>query len=433
MAPFAPFENGPRLAVALSGGADSLALCLLLVEWTRHRGGQVIALTVNHGLRRNSAEEARRVASWMASRGVEHHILAWSEPKLGSRIQEAARRARYELLTKWCRENGVLHLCFGHHREDQAETVVMRLSRGSGEDGLAGMSNLVETSDLRILRPLLPVPRAQLRATLMAVDQPWIEDPSNLDPAYTRARTRLMMPELAKLGFLPVHWGGLAERMGRRRVFRERETARLLARGCVVHAQGYALIDRATFADAESDTSIRALARVVTTIGGREYAPAREKIRRVYRSVIAGGQTATLGQCRISPYRRQILVCREARHLPAPLPVDSLLRIIWDARFMIECGMNDGASRHDRSVWLAAVGQRGWNRLVSEDHALSDLAIPHPARIVLPALWDSMGIRAVPGIYSRPGADGADRAFRRFAFRPANPLSGYGFCLAPPD
>ncbi len=139
MATLGPFEATPALAVAVSGGPDSLALAMLAKAWSDARGGSLVALTVDHGLRPESTGEARQVGRWLKKRGIPQRILRWDGPKPGSALQAEARSARYALLTGWCRARGILHLLLGHQREDQAETVLMRLERGSGPDGLAAM------------------------------------------------------------------------------------------------------------------------------------------------------------------------------------------------------------------------------------------------------------------------------------------------------
>ena len=210
MARFAPFEARPHLAVAVSGGADSLALALLADGWARAESGRITALTVDHRLRPGSAEEAARVAHWLRHRAIAHVVLVRDGPGFAGDVQAEARAARYRLLEGWCECQGVLHLLTAHHREDQAETVLLRLARGSGLDGLAGIAAVVERRDCRILRPLLTVPRASLAATLEARGQAWIEDPSNRDPAYARVRLRQAEAVLEREG---TH-GGAAGRDG---------------------------------------------------------------------------------------------------------------------------------------------------------------------------------------------------------------------------
>src|SRR5205085_3421398 len=185
------FDARPFIAVAVSGGPDSLALTILADRWARERGGRLAALTVDHQLRPESAEEARIVGGWLAARGIAHHVLVWTDPKPATGIQEAARAARYRLLAGWCHEQGCLHLLTAHHREDQAETYLIRCRAGSGLDGLAGMSAVREMAGLRLVRPLLALPKARLTALLETERQPFLSDPSNRNPIFERARLRL--------------------------------------------------------------------------------------------------------------------------------------------------------------------------------------------------------------------------------------------------
>src|SRR5579863_7596340 len=143
-----------------------MALTLLTERWVRARGGALTALTIDHRLRRDSAGEARQVGAWLGARGIGHCILPWEGPRPTRSIAAAARAARYGRLEAWCGEHGVLHLLVAHQREDQAETLLLRLARGSGLDGLAGMAAVVEHPNCRILRPLLDQSRARLVAVL---------------------------------------------------------------------------------------------------------------------------------------------------------------------------------------------------------------------------------------------------------------------------
>lgn len=158
MAPLGPFERPPSIAVAVSGGSDSLGLGLLLADWVHERGGQLIVLTIDHGLRAEAAAECARVAEiFTAIPNCSAHILSWQGEKPQHGLQAAARVARYALLADWCRAHGVLHLAVAHTAEDQAETVAMRRAHGSGPLGLAGMAALRPEAGVRLLRPLLRV------------------------------------------------------------------------------------------------------------------------------------------------------------------------------------------------------------------------------------------------------------------------------------
>jgi len=220
MAPLGPFEAPPRLAVAVSGGRDSLALALLTADWCRSTGGEVVGLTVDHRLRTGSGGEARQVGRWLAAAGIAHHVLVRRGELAAGSPQAAARAARYALLGDWCRRQGVLHLLIAHQQEDQAETLLLRLGRGSGLEGLAAMPAVVERVGLRLLRPLLAVPRRRLEATLAARGQPWIDDPSNEDPAYARTALRRLMPPLAAAGIDAGRLAAASGGISRRRVVR---------------------------------------------------------------------------------------------------------------------------------------------------------------------------------------------------------------------
>ena len=179
MAGLGPLEGEPHIAVAVSGGADSLALTLLCKSWVDMRKGTVSALSVDHGLREGSTDEIKQLGKWLVARGIEHIALPWIGNKPRTGLQAAARIARYDLLENWCLKNDVLHLLLGHHQDDQAETFLLRLAHSSGIDGLAGMAGIIEKSHVRLLRPFLTTPKDRLCATLKAASQPWLEDPSN--------------------------------------------------------------------------------------------------------------------------------------------------------------------------------------------------------------------------------------------------------------
>ncbi|MEE2997040.1 MAG: tRNA lysidine(34) synthetase TilS, partial [Pseudomonadota bacterium] len=183
-----PFKTDGPLVVAVSGGADSLGLLSLLTGWAGAKSVSLIALTVDHGLRPESGDEAALVGRWCAEMGVPHDILCWMGDKPVRGIQEAARRARYALLEDWCVRHGASDLLVAHTENDQAETFLFRMSRGSGPDGLAAMPLVSCRGGIRIVRPLLGVSRARMEATLRAAGRTWVDDPGNADRRYTRVR-----------------------------------------------------------------------------------------------------------------------------------------------------------------------------------------------------------------------------------------------------
>lgn len=430
MVPFAPFERGPALAVAVSGGADSMALCLLADQWMRRRGGRVVALVVDHRLRRESAEEVRQVADWLGARGIAVEVLCREGPRPAGGIQAAARTARYRLLTEWCRSTGVLHLALAHHRDDQAETVLLRLACGSGVDGLAAMAGLVEGTDVRLIRPLLGVPGPRLRATLEADGQHWIEDPSNRDPGFARVRLRGLAAELDAAGLNAYRLGRLAGALGRARGFMERAVADFLATAVTVHPAGFCRLDPAAYRAAPDAVSRRALVRLLLCVGGGHYPPRRQRLERLHRLLaderLGGGRT--LGGCRILRRRGGVLICREADVAKEEQRLVDAVPARWDRRFVV--GLAGRGAQTRCAFTVARLGRAGWAEVAATGPVPGATLIPGEARAALPAFFDLDGVVAVPHLrFIRAELGRNDKLTFNAVFKPAQPLGPAAFAF----
>jgi tRNA(Ile)-lysidine synthase len=208
--PLDPLRAEPALLLAVSGGPDSTALLLMAAEWA---GGPALhAATVDHGLRPESAGEAEAVAALAARLGVPHRILRWQGEKPRTRLQERARAARYALLAEEAQRVGAKVVVTAHHLDDQAETVLMRLARGSGIGGLAGMAARIRRGEIEIARPLLGVAKAELVAFCDARGIAYAHDPSNANPAFARPRLRRLAESLAAEGLDAAALARLARR-----------------------------------------------------------------------------------------------------------------------------------------------------------------------------------------------------------------------------
>lgn len=410
MVRFEPFEPAPVLAIGVSGGADSLALSLLAETWARARGGRIHALTVDHGLRPDSAAEARQVGVWLAERGIAHEILNWDGPKPGSGIQAAARQARRQLLGDWCRGRGVLHLLLAHHQGDQAETMAIRREDRSGPDGLAAMAAETATGWGRLIRPLLGQPKPMLAAVLSAAGQDWIEDPSNRDERHARVRHRRRIAEAANEATLARD----AQAHGLARSERERRVADVLATHVRLRVAGWASLDAALI-DHPDVVARAALARVIVAVGNLGYAPRGERLDRLLDHLKAGGgQARTLGGCRIARHREDWIVAREVASLP---PDGPFIRGIaaWD-RFVVAlpigvsaAGLSLGALKTARPPGIETV--------------------PGAARPGLAAIRDLDGVVAIPHLHwVRPGADRKLEGATVWTF-PRQGLAGAGFAV----
>jgi tRNA(Ile)-lysidine synthase len=214
---FADWKGTPAMILAVSGGPDSMALLWLAARWRRAmvRGPRLVAVTIDHALRPEARREARDVKRLARSLDLPHRTLRWSGAKPKAGLPAAAREARYRLLAQAARQSRATHILTAHTRDDQAETLLMRLLRGSGIAGLAAMARESERDGLRLARPLLDVPKSRLVATLQKAGIDFAEDPTNRDPSFTRARLRAVMPALAAEGCDARNLARLASRLGR--------------------------------------------------------------------------------------------------------------------------------------------------------------------------------------------------------------------------
>jgi tRNA(Ile)-lysidine synthase len=263
---FAPFAGAKALLIAVSGGPDSTALLLMAAEWAKRRGKtRIEAATVDHGLRPESANEAKAVGEICARLGVAHRILQWKGVRPTSRLQERAREARYRLLVDHARAIGADALMTAHHADDQAETVLFRLLRGSGVAGLRGMDVITARDGMTIARPLIALKKRDLIAFANARGAPFIDDPSNTDPRFARTRLRALLARLGEEGLD----AEALDRLARRARETEEALARLTAEVETRIGSEGAIDGRALFS-APIAIAHRILARRIATAGGRD-------------------------------------------------------------------------------------------------------------------------------------------------------------------
>ena len=375
MAPLGPFELAPKLAVAVSGGADSLVLALLADAWARGRAGDVFALIVDHALRPASAGEAAATLERLANCGIAARILTLTGLVHGPALAARARAARYAALSTACAEAGLVHLLLGHHAGDQAETLAMRMLAGSGPAGLACMPALSETAPVRLLRPLLTVPPGRLRATLAARGVAWVDDPSNADPAAQRARLRAARGDRDGGGPVTRAAAFAASLRGRARAAEEYALAALLARCVHVTPEGFALVSGGALPAA-------ALAALLRVVAGADWSPSAAAVA----ALAAAPRAATLGGVRMLPAGRLLhggwLIVREAAAMAPPMPAGA--GAVWDGRFRLQI---EGIP-----VAGAALGALGVD--AAQFRSLCDL--PSAVLRTLPAVRAHGGLLAVP-------------------------------------
>ncbi len=426
MTQLGPFESCPVIAVAVSGGADSMAAAVLTDEWARNRGGYAVGVIVDHGLRQESAEEASLVAQRLTALGIENCTLEWRGDKPEANVQAAARKARYDLLSQFCAREAILHLVLGHHQEDQAETFLMRLSRGSGLYGLASMAALQEMPDHRILRPVLTLSKSRLLSTLKTRGVDWVEDPSNRNSKYTRTRVRNLLPTLTGEGLSSLRIAETAQRLGLARSGTEAAVSAVLARTASVHPAGVAFLDPAQLPRLPRDVALRCLTRVLTTVSGSEYGPRLESLGSLYEKILNGlSAGVTLSGCRLIPWRGRLVVCRENRQIPHKTLVTGILTR-WDGRFDVM--LSENLVPVGRTLKVGALGAEGWAE-IRRDLMPETSGFPPLAGDSIAALWEDEAVVAAPhfGYYTR----GISRdIIAKFRFRSGISLTGVAFTVA---
>ncbi len=340
MAPLGPFPAGRDRVIAtvgVSGGADSLALAILAAGWAAERGGRIEALIIDHALRPAAADEAAATHARLAARGIVSRIIRLDWPNgVAGVTAEAAREARLAALGWATVALGVTDLLLGHHAADQAETLLIRALAGSGPAGMAGMAAVAPLAhgpvgQVRVLRPLLAVAPARLRATLRAAGLDWVEDPTNKDLRLLRARLRHLRQDPD--GDLPSTRALVASARanGEARAAAERSAAAALAAGARLYPEGYAVVDgKALPPDA--------LGSLIGAIAGARPPSASATLA----TLAAAPRPCTLGGVRLMPAGRlgpgggALLLVREARAMASL--VAAVPGAVWDGRFVLGLG-----------------------------------------------------------------------------------------------
>ncbi|QHQ37216.1 tRNA lysidine(34) synthetase TilS [Algicella marina] len=324
----AGLRNAPagRLGVAVSGGSDSVALMHLLAA----SGREIAVATVDHGLRAEAAEEAKGVAAAARALGLTCDILEWRGWDGAGNVQDAARAARRRLLGAWAAAQGLAGVALGHTLDDQAETFLMRLARGSGVDGLAAMQTVSRGEHVPWLRPLLKARRSDLRDWLTAQGIGWVEDPSNDDQRFDRVRLRKAMPLLEDLGLWPERLAATADRMAMARTALEALAAE--AAGDVLRPDplGYMTIQPEALATLAEETRLRLLAAALNWVGGTIYRPRIAALREFLQGLREPGFAGrTLHGVVAEPLGETVILVREPDKAGGPVIAGK----VWDGRW----------------------------------------------------------------------------------------------------
>lgn len=421
---FAGLSQEPKVALAVSGGRDSMALLLLAARWAAadpSAAPEIHVLTVDHGLRAAASKEAEQVTRWARAAGLQAHALALTEAPAGN-LQAWARQARLRAMGLWCVRHGVGALVLAHHLEDQAETVLQRISRGSGLDGLAAMSQrdrfplplpgllpegLERAARLHLVRPLLQVPRARLEATLADAGQAFIEDPSNHDPQFQRVAMRQAAGALVQVGLTPERLALAADWSRLALPVLEAAADRLAEAAVEIHPAGAFRLHREIYQEAEQETRLRLLARLIGRLSGAPLRPRLTKLSSLDEALSAGAnapfRARTLGGVFLFQERGRsgkVVLGREVRAVERREPVGPLAKRLgpipeqaaftWDGRWQLEWrGPEQGQPRLSlEGLSIRTLGAAGVQALKAQ--GVDPVLLPDDALAqTLPSLWRS--------------------------------------------
>ncbi|WP_413875527.1 tRNA lysidine(34) synthetase TilS [Albidovulum sp.] len=375
-----PGEWPARIAVAVSGGSDSMAALHLVARLAGHRGGTVHAVTVDHRLRPEAAEEARFVACACERIGVAHETLVWEHGEIGGNLQDQARRARHALISGWARRNGIGDIVLGHTADDQAETFLMGLAREAGIDGLSGMRRSWQEGGVRWARPYLQTPRRDLRAYLTRHGIGWVEDPSNADERFLRVRARRALVALAPLGITAEGLARAATNLALARA--DLVDLALGAAAAITRTDaGGVIFDLRGWKRAGNDTRRRLLIAALRWVGSAPHAPRAGETAR-FEAAIWQGRAATLAGCRLRTGDAEFSIIREPSAVAGlATPTDA----IWDGRWRLH-------GPHGPGLTVRALGSDGLRAC----KAWPATGHGKPALVVSPAVWRGDALVAAP-------------------------------------
>ncbi len=370
-----------KLGVAVSGGGDSIALLRLLADWGQKNGCEIIAATVNHNLRAEAGKEAAFVAMLCKSLNIQHSILNWDDWAGQGNLQNEARNARKKLLANWAKQESLSAVALGHTQDDQAETFLMRLARGSGVDGLSGIQQISGNAPI-VIRPLLEVSRQDLRSYLTDLGQEWIDDPSNDDTRFDRIKMRKAMPFLETLGLTSSRLAKTSTGLQSARDALEQMTLRAARACCELSEYGTVEINLDKLQIEPVDIQHRILSHTICWITAAQYRPRYASLKAAY-ELLKQGKSQTLAGCYIkSVSQSQIIVMRER----AAMPTQHYKNGPYDMRWQVI------ADNLTQNAYIKPLDEKG---LAQVDN-WHELGVLRDILMQTPAVWQDDAVISAP-------------------------------------
>lgn len=367
-----------RLGLAVSGGGDSIALLRLAVSWARANSVSLFVYTVNHGLRPEAASEVAFVADLCEALDVPHRSLVWTGWDGSGNLSQDARNARYRLIAEAAIRDQVPVIALGHTQDDQAETVLMALSRRSGVDGLAGMAPWRTAQGVTWARPLLGTTRAELRAYLGHIGQTWIDDPTNEDTRFERVRMRNAKASLEALGLTADALADVAQHMQSVQITL-RDVTRDAWQGICTPTGGAICMDREKFQSQPAEIRRRLMVDALRFVAPSAGAPRKDAVA----SLLDTPQNASLAGCLVLFKPRAVWITREPNAVKG---VECPIEDVWDGKWRVS-GEKAG---HD--LVIRALGENGLKSFPD----WRELALPRQVLLTSPAIWQGARLIDAP-------------------------------------
>ena len=371
--------RGTRIGVAVSGGGDSVALLHLMHALNAF---DLHAITVDHGLRAESADEAQGVARMAHDLGIPHHIATWVDRPGRGNLSDNARRARKALIAQWARERDISHIALGHTADDQAETFLMRLARGSGLQGLSAMDPVVAEDGVRWLRPLMHTRRAELRRYLKDHKITWIDDPTNEDARFDRVKMRKAMSTLGDAGISVPDIAKTTHRLRSAKQVLFTATRDLGLAVSTITKAGEILLDHGRLMSAQHSLKLRLLSEAIRVVSGSYYAPRAHAVSQMLEALSDDTFKGTsLHGCLIRLETAQIAIRRE----PSAVGQDVGLGRLWDDRWIVKGPDSEGLT-------ISALGAPGLTVLENWRNS----GFKRESLVTTPAIWRGDTLIAAP-------------------------------------
>jgi tRNA(Ile)-lysidine synthase len=382
------FVGKDKFAIAVSGGSDSLALSVLAKLYSLENNTDFIALVVDHKLRKESANEAKKTVKNLKDKKIEAKILSYKGQKFSSNIQKKARDLRYDLFEKYCIKNKIKFLILAHHQDDLVENFYIRLIRGSGIKGLTSLQNVFQyNKNFYLLRPLLNFTKKELLEVTKKNYLKWVEDSSNKNDKFLRVRIRKMQTTLQKEGLDPGRIIKTIENLGKAKSSLDFYILKSEKKYLNFYKEGYSTIKLSILKNEAQEVIFRLIIKAIHFVSGEYYPPRSDSLNALIKNISQKNfKSATLGGCLIEKNKNLLLFFREDRNVPIETLNKKKQRKNWDERFLVFGNLNNS-----QGLIVKKLGNSGIEYLRKNKFSDYGVKIPAHAKKTLPSFWNTRG------------------------------------------